>query len=403
VSSFLLALTIELNHTIMALPRVELDNIKHRGAEQICIRFAYNYVLIEKVRAIEGRMWSTTHKCWYVVDSPQNLAAIYKQLDGIAEIIDNTKNDTYRKSIRKEAEWKKTVDPIANDFKNYLSGKRYSDSTLDTYTYLVKKFLQYIKKPIHTISTKDIEHYASEVMAKQSFAISTHRQFIGAMKQFKAMHQDTAFEVPDSLRPKSSRFLPVVLSKEEILDILRATRNLKHRLTLAMIYASGFRISEILNLKLADIDIDRRQIRIRQAKGRKDRYVVLADSILPLLQNYISTYQPKVYLIEGKDGERYSPESIRSFLRRSCSAAGIRKRVTPHTLRHSYATHLLESGVDIRYIQELLGHRDPKTTMIYTHITRKDLRQVSSPLDEAVKTLIGNDNNNKFLPISQNI
>lgn len=387
----------------MALPSIELENIKHRGAEQICIRFDYNYALIERVRTIPGRMWSATYKCWYVADSSRNLDAIFKHLQDVAEIIDKTKGREYRESRKKESEWKNVVAPIADEFKDYLMGKRYSESTIGTYTYLVKKFLQYVKKPIDKIIIKDIESFATDVMAKQSFAISTHRQFIGAMKQFKKMHPLTNFEVPDSLRPKPSRLLPAVLSKEEILDILRATKNLKHRLSLAIIYASGFRISELLNLKLADIDIDRRQIKISQSKGRKDRYVGLAESILPLLQNYIGTYRPKVFLIEGKPSERYSPESVRSFLHRSCLAAGIRKRVTPHMLRHSFATHLLESGVDIRYIQELLGHRDPKTTMIYTHVTRKDLRQIVSPLDDAVKTLSDNKNSNKFLPISRNI
>ena len=387
----------------MALPSIELENIKHRGAEQICIRFDYNYALIERVRTIPGRMWSATYKCWYVADSSRNLDAIFKHLQDVAEIIDKTKGREYRESRKKESEWKNVVAPIADEFKDYLMGKRYSESTIGTYTYLVKKFLQYVKKPIDKIIIKDIESFATDVMAKQSFAISTHRQFIGAMKQFKKMHPLTNFEVPDSLRPKPSRLLPAVLSKEEILDILRATKNLKHRLSLAIIYASGFRISELLNLKLADIDIDRRQIKISQSKGRKDRYVGLAESILPLLQNYIGTYRPKVFLIEGKPSKRYSPESVRSFLHRSCLAAGIRKRVTPHMLRHSFATHLLESGVDIRYIQELLGHRDPKTTMIYTHVTRKDLRQIVSPLDDAVKTLSDNKNSNKFLPISRNI
>jgi len=267
----------------------------------------------------------------------------------------------------------------------------------------VASFLRFTKKDVEKLKTRDIEKYCEDELAGKKYAISSHRQFIGAMKQFKEMHHDLEFEVPDALRPYASRFLPVVLSKEEVLDILRATKNLKHRATLAMIYASGLRISEVLNLKLADIDYDRMQIKVNQGKGRKDRYVVLAESILPLLENYFSTYQPKRYFIEGKPSVRFSAESVRKFLRRSCKDAGIRKRVTPHTLRHSYATHLLESGVDLRYIQELLGHQSPKTTMIYTHITRKSLTQVRSPLDDAIRQLIEDDKTNKKLPISRNI
>ncbi len=264
-------------------------------------------------------------------------------------------------------------------------------------------FLYYVDKPVELVTSRDIEKFCEDELAAKNFSISTHRQFVGAMKQFKALHPSVSFEVPDSLRPRRSQYLPAVLSKEEIIDLLRATKNLKHRTALAMIYSGGLRISEFLDLKLSDIDIDRRQIKISQGKGRKDRYVILAESIQPLLMNYLSSYQPALYFIEGKPGQRYSAESIRAFLKRSCKAANIKKKVTPHTLRHSYATHLLESGVDIRYIQELLGHQSPKTTMIYTHVTRKSLMLVRSPLDDAVKQLMKDDKNNTRLPLSSNI
>lgn len=157
---------------------------------------------------------------------------------------------------------------------------------------------------------------------------------------------------------------------------------------MALIYSAGLRISELINLELRQIDVDRRQIIIKNAKGRKDRNVILAKSFIPVLNNYLNTYRPKVYFTEGKIGGKYSPESIRAFLKRSCQAAKISKNVTPHTLRHSYATHLLENGIDLRYIQELLGHAKPETTMIYTHVAKKDLLQIESPLDIAFKTIV---------------
>lgn len=187
--------------------------------------------------------------------------------------------------------------------------------------------------------------------------------------------------------------LPSVLSKEEVIDLLRATHNLKHRTILALLYSCGLRISEVLRLRLADIDLDRRQLVIYQAKGRKDRYVVLAESTIPLLLNYVSSYKPKGYLFQGSKGGVYSTTSIRAFLKRSCKRAGIRKRVTPHTLRHSYATHLVEDGVNLRLIQELLGHSKPETTMIYTHVAKKDLLAVRSPLDTALLELRPTDKN----------
>jgi site-specific recombinase XerD len=218
-------------------------------------------------------------------------------------------------------------------------------------------------------------------------SISSQRQLISAIKLFKAFYPECKIDDLKLTRPKKSKILPTVLSKEQIIDLLRCTKNLKHRAILAMIYSAGLRISELLNLQLNNIDIDRRQIIVKNSKGRKDRMIILAESFIPLLLNYVNSYSPKKYFVEGAAGEQYSAESIRSFLKKSCVAANIQKRVTPHTLRHSYATHLLENGIDLRYIQELLGHAKPETTMIYTHVSKKDLLKIESPLDLALKGL----------------
>ena len=168
-----------------------------------------------------------------------------------------------------------------------------------------------------------------------------------------------------------------------------------------MIYASGLRIGELINLRLQDLDIDRRQIAIKSGKGRKDRYVIMAESFLPLLNNYLNTYMPEKYFVEGlQRGAKYTPGSVRNFLKRSCELAGIKKKVTPHTLRHSFATHLLEFGVDLRYIQELLGHSSTETTMLYTHVTRKSLLQIESPLDKVVQGFFAKDKKDEKLSIS---
>ncbi len=185
--------------------------------------------------------------------------------------------------------------------------------------------------------------------------------------------------------PKRDKKLPVVLSKEEVLKILQVTKNLKHRTIIAMLYGSGLRIGELIDLELSCFDFNRKQLFIKQAKGRKDRYTTISESAFPLLKNYYQTYKPKKYLIENPKGGKYSAGSIRTFLKQSCKLAGIDKNVTPHTLRHSFATHLLESGTDLRYIQVLLGHSRPETTMIYTHVTRKDLQAIRSPLDGIVE------------------
>ena len=223
---------------------------------------------------------------------------------------------------------------------------------------------------------------------------------VSGFKHFAYFYPACSINVEKIYMPRKDKKLPTILSVEEILQLLQCTKNLKHRVVIAMLYGSGLRIGEIINLKLSDFDFKRKQLHIKNAKGRKDRYTTIAESLFPLLKNYHSTYKPKVYFIENPRGGRYSPESVRAFLRKSTKAAGITKTVTPHTLRHSYATHMLEQGTDIRYIQELLGHARPETTMIYTHVSRKDLQQINSPLDNAIKKLSLRDNSNKKLTIS---
>jgi len=183
-------------------------------------------------------------------------------------------------------------------------------------------------------------------------------------------------------RPRKEKILPEVLSEEEIIKILNATENIKHKAILMTIYSAGLRISELVNLKIKDIDSERMQIRVVQAKGKKDRYTLLGEKTLEILRKYVSEYKPKNWLFEGMKGEQYSTSSIQANLKIAVDKVGIKKRVTVHTLRHSFATHLLEAGTDIRYIQSLLGHSSGKTTEIYTHVTTKGFEQIKSPLDK---------------------
>lgn len=177
-------------------------------------------------------------------------------------------------------------------------------------------------------------------------------------------------------------YLPEVLSEEEVKAILDATENLKHKAILMTIYSAGLRISEVINLKIKDIDSQRMQIRVDQGKGKKDRYTLLGKKTLEVLRKYFQLYKPRVYIFEGMDGQQYSKSSITQILKASVLKAGIKKRVSVHTLRHSFATHLLEGGVNLRYIQSLLGHGSSKTTEIYTHITTKGFDQIVNPLDK---------------------
>ena len=291
---------------------------------------------------------------------------------------------------------------VLHEYVAYLRGQRLSASSVRTYYNFILKLVDFIgEKPFSELRHRDIELFVEQRIAAENYALSTHRQCISAIKHFLELYDCGNIEPKEIKRPRKSRYLPTVLSKEEVISLLRTTRNLKHRAILAMIYSAGLRIGELLELKLAQIDILRRQIVIKNSKGRKDRVVVLAESMLPLLNNYLTTYAPKDYFTEGQGGGPYSAQSIRAFLQESCRRAGIKKKVTPHTLRHSYATHMLENGIDLRYIQELLGHSKPETTMIYTHVSRKDILKIESPLDVTVKEMLHSDKSEENLLLSR--
>ena len=232
------------------------------------------------------------------------------------------------------------------------------------------------------ITKADIEAYNYRAFVERPRSHSTQNQFINALKLFYRTNGSLHI-VPDQLvRPRKETKLPNVLSKKEIGRILAASTNIKHHCLLAVVYGAGLRIGEALNLRIEDIRSEENLLYIRRSKGRKDRRVPLSATMLRLLRTYYMGYRPQEYVFEGQTGGRYSARSAQQVLKRACRRAGIKTAVTLHTLRHSYATHLLEQGVGLRYIQEILGHNSPKTTMIYTHISGKRLSEIRSPLDD---------------------
>ena len=336
---------------------------------------------------------------WYLKNSEENLSLVLGLFKGV------TKVDTSK--VIKKTRFKRNLTTVQkkllNDFYLYLKGKRYSQSTIQTYTFFIADFINFhTKTPIEKLTNRDVELFIESVFIERKYSVSSQRQFISALKIFTAFCPQTTINDLSLERPKKSRILPNVLSQEEVLKIIQLTRNLKHRAIIVLLYSSGLRIGEVTSLLLKNIDILRRQIKVEGGKGRKDRFVVLANTFLPLLQNYLSTFKPAFYFVEGTEGEKYSQSSIRKFLFKSVQKAGISKKVTPHTLRHSYATHLLENGVGLRHIQELLGHAKPETTMIYTHVAKKDLLDIQSPLDTILLQLNKNDKREQKFLLSGN-
>ena len=231
------------------------------------------------------------------------------------------------------------------------------------------------------ITEKEIISFIRYLVDERQVSASYQNQAINAIKFYyeKVLGGVRKFYFIE--RPQKERPLPVVLSGQEVARLFEVTENLKHKCLLMLIYSAGLRVSEALNMKIKDIDSQRMHVMVRNAKGGKDRHSLLSESLLPLLREYFQLYQPKDYLFEGEKGGTYSSRSAQSVLRQAVGKAKIRKRVTLHTLRHSFATHLLESGTDLRYIQTLLGHNSSKTTEIYTHVSTKALGEIKSPLD----------------------
>lgn len=385
------------------LPIITLENKNHRNTNQILMHFNYNKTLIDITKKLPGRKWSQNLNCWYIENNPKNLRLIFSSFKGKA-FVDSSK--LFSKTKKPKIEVKPKVRELSSDnktlinnFNKYLKGKRLSENTVKSYTYLTADFIAFHNnKPLNKLTNRDVELFIEDTISKRDYSISTQRQFISAIKHFKTFYPDCQINNIELTRPKKSKILPTVLSKMEIINLMRCTKNLKHRAIIGLMYSAGLRVSELINLELKDIYINRRQIHIKNAKGRKDRYIVLSEGFMPLLENYVMSYRPEKYFVEGKNGHKYSGSSIRKFLYNSTKEANIQKRVTPHTLRHSYATHLLENGVGLRHIQELLGHVKPETTMIYTHVAKKDLLDIKSPLDTILLELKNSDKlEQKFL------
>lgn len=279
--------------------------------------------------------------------------------------------------------------PIARDYQAALAVMstrlvtvRYSESTQRIYLQMFRDFLKYVyPKPLHQFTKWDILQFQRFLIQEKNVSRSYQNQSINAIKFYLEHvlgHDRLLFDLE---RPKKIQKLPEVLSIDEVQRILKATTYLKHKAMLTTLYSAGLRMGELLNLRICDVDSEGMRIWVREGKGVKDRLTVLSPKLLKLLRMYFKAYRPQYYLFEGPGGKPYSSTSVRKVLKRAVKKANIHKPVKPHTLRHSFATHLLENGTNLRYIQTLLGHTSAKTTEIYTHVTTKVLEEVKSPLD----------------------
>ena len=267
------------------------------------------------------------------------------------------------------------------DLRKIMEVKRYSENTIVTYCSFLDKVQKDLNTPLFRLSEKDLYNYLYKKINGEKISRSTQKQLVNALRLYfiEVLNLETNFHF---LLPRKSDFVvPEVLSKNEVRQILIQVKNLKHKAILALLYSSGLRIGEVINLKMNHIDSERMTIIVKGGKGVKDRLVPLSENLLILLREYYKSYRPKDFLFEGQNSPKYSNSSANQFIKKYVMRAGIKKKVTAHTFRHSYATHLLENGTDIRIIQKLLGHNSIKTTMIYTHVTDQNVLAISSPFD----------------------
>ncbi|WP_276976481.1 site-specific tyrosine recombinase/integron integrase [Flavobacterium filum] len=337
---------------------------KHKGEKRIIVEFEKNDELIKRIKAIEGSKWSRSLRSWHVPDTSENRIRFKLETKTQQEL-----NDVKLEKVEL--------------FKQWLKSKRYSENTTKTYSEAIKVFLYYFKeKAIEEIKNQDIVDFNNDYILKNHFSNSYQNQVVNAIKLFLKVTLGLGLDVELIHRPKREKKLPNVLSKQEVKAILNSLTNIKHRTMLSLIYSCGLRSGELLKLKPEHVDSNRNLLIIKQSKGKKDRIAPLSHKTIEILREYYKSFKPKKFLFEGQqEGHAYDSRSLQQVLKQALSKAGISKPVTLHWLRHSYATHLLENGTDLRYIQEILGHSSSRTTEIYTHVSTQSIQHIISPFD----------------------
>ena len=367
--------------------------LKHLLIEKrrcIGLQFYSDKVLQAMINALPDVKWSTEFSMYYVPNNPAALNLVYKQLRGVAWVNSNhffPRSSFGRENEDLDVQWfrkRKNVEGVRSCPESYLAKlelKRYANNTVKTYVSCFETFINHYKnRELEDLDENDVRLYLQKLIQDNA----SHSYINQAINSIK-FYYEVVLEMPNRFyaieRPRTEGKLPKVLAKEEVLAIIKNTNNLKHRCIVSLLYSAGLRRKEVLNLHPQDIDGKRMAIMVRSGKGNKDRLTILSEKLLVDLRRYYRQWRPEKFLFEGPGGRQYSAESVAMIVKGAAQRAGIKKNVTPHMLRHSFATHLLESGTDLRYIQVLLGHKSTKTTEIYTHVATNVFLKIKNPLD----------------------
>lgn len=362
------------------------------------IEFEEDERLKSIISSFPGVQWSDLQKVWLLPNNAENLRKLFSSFKGEAWV-DASRvfgpsplDEILKKKQKPGRPSREALQPITPEmeehirkFSEWIRSIRYSESTLKTYTDGLRIFFRYVKnKPVEEITNEDLLDFNNNYILRNGFSSSFQNQVINAIKLYFTKLEKRRLEIESIERPRREKKLPNVLNRKEIESLLTAAKiNLKHQAMLSLIYSCGLRRGELLSLKIRDIDSTRGLLNILNAKGKKDRICPLSEKTIQLLRNYYEKYRPAEYLFEGwEQGSKYSARSLEEVMKKYLKLAGINKPASLHWLRHSYATHLLENGTDLRYIQEILGHKSSKTTEIYTHVSTRYIQQIKSPFDD---------------------
>lgn len=387
----------------MSKPSVIFKKEQHRNLKVLSI-YAPNTEPFNSIVRKLGCVYSVTKKMWWLPWSKTITNTAFKAFRGIA-LVDYSSLKTEHHSDRQEEveesqgttkavsalqtpleitqrKWTQAQKDAMWAMSDVLIMRKYQPSTFKTYGVYFKKFLAaHPNQDPKEITEEQIIAFVLRTVKEHNYATKTQNQIINAIKFYyeKVLGmKKREYWIP---RPRKEFKLPVVASEEEVVRMLVAANNLKHQCIIGMLYSAGLRRSELTGLRIIDVDFDRYQVVVRGGKGKKDRISLLSERMAIALHKYMKEYQPTYWMFEGSDRKEYSGVSIGVIVREAAKKAGIKKKISPHVLRHSFATHLMDKGTDTRYIQELLGHASLKTTAIYAHVSKKDLNKIVSPLD----------------------
>jgi len=355
------------------------ERVLHKKEKRVKLIFNFDVEIMRILKSFEDVSWSSTMNCWHISNKESYLSDLQKKFKDVALIIEKSTIDTNNATKDYSLDHSEAIE----QFEMYLRNRRYSEQTVKNYIRRIEHFLKfYNNKSIELLTNEDVQTFNYECIIKKKASYALQKQFVSSLKLFLNVVNESKIEIDKVERAKGSRKLPEVFSKKQIEKIIKGTQNQKHKTMLLITYGCGLRRSEIGNIRISDINSERKLLLIRKAKGTKDRFVPLSEKLIEILRVYYKSYKPQKYLFETAPGKPYPGESAHKVFKRALEVSGIQKNAGIHSLRHSYATHLLENGTDLRYIQEILGHKSSKTTEIYTHVSKNNISNINSPADD---------------------